>query len=181
MKSYNANPVLPRRHKNEHWSESATFEECWYITHRWFQRVPISFSLVKHTHNHLTALFPGLPRWAATRKVKPMWILLKQESGSGIRWAICKSAPHIRQITTPAPHHSVLYGPDALLAAQPTASKHWRHKHWRLSQNEFKNIIYDYLTFLKNNSPTTVEHFNYLIFHKIPWAENQLPLPPLAV
>ena len=29
-----------------------------------------------------------------------------------------------RQITTPAPHHSVFYRPDALPAAQPTASKH---------------------------------------------------------
>jgi len=38
--------------------------------------------------------------------------LLKQEtvSGSGISWAICKSAPHSRQITTPAPHHSVFTG-----------------------------------------------------------------------
>ena len=27
-----------------------------------------------HTHTHLTALFPGLPRWAGTRKVKPIWI-----------------------------------------------------------------------------------------------------------
>ena len=26
-------------------------------------------------------------------------------SGSGISWAICKSAPRSRQITTPAPHH----------------------------------------------------------------------------
>ena len=54
-------------------------------------------------------LFQGLPRWAATRKVKPISILLKQEtvSGNGISWAICKSAPHTRQITTPAPHHSV--------------------------------------------------------------------------
>jgi len=41
---------------------------------------------------------------------------------------ICKSAPRSRQITTPAPHHSVFYRPDALPAAQPTASKHWRHK-----------------------------------------------------
>jgi len=24
------------------------------------------------THTHLTALFPGLPGWAGTRKVKPM-------------------------------------------------------------------------------------------------------------
>jgi len=39
------------------------------------------------------------------RKVKPVWILLKQEtvSGSGISWSIYKSAPRFRQITTPAP------------------------------------------------------------------------------
>jgi len=46
---------------------------------------------VKHTHTRLTALCPGLPGWAGTRKVKPIWILLKQEtvSGSAISWAIC--------------------------------------------------------------------------------------------
>ena len=43
---------------------------------------------------------------------------------SGISWAICKSSPRSRQITTPAPHHSVFYRPGALPAAQPTASKH---------------------------------------------------------
>ena len=59
-------------------------------------------------YTHLTALCPGLPRWAGTRKVQPIWILLKQVtvSGSGISWTICKSAPRSRQITTPAPHHS---------------------------------------------------------------------------
>jgi len=59
------------------------------------------------THTRLTALFPGLPGWAGTRKIKPIWILLKQEtvSGSGISWAICKSAPRSRQITMQAPHH----------------------------------------------------------------------------
>ena len=48
-----------------------------------------------HTHTRLTALFLGLPGSAGSRKVKPIWILLKQEtvSGSGISWAICKSAP----------------------------------------------------------------------------------------
>ena len=83
-----------------------------------------------HTDTRLTALCPGLPGKAGTRKVKPIWILLKQEtvSGSGISWAVCKSAPRSRQITTPAPHYSVFYRPDALPAAQPTVSKHWRHK-----------------------------------------------------
>ena len=63
------------------------------------------------THTRLTALFPGLPGWAGTRKVKPIWILLKQEtvSGSGISWAICKSASRSRPITTPVPHHSSFF------------------------------------------------------------------------
>jgi len=82
--------------------------------------------LCTHTHTRLTALFPGLPRLAGSRKVKPIWILLKQEtvSGSGISCAICKSAPHSRQTTTSAARLSVFYRPDALRAAQPTASKH---------------------------------------------------------
>jgi len=81
-----------------------------------------------HTHTRLTALCPGLPGWAGTRKAKPIWILLKQEivSGNGINWAMCKSAPRSRQITTPTPHHSVFYRPDALPATQPTVSEHWR-------------------------------------------------------
>ena len=76
-------------------------------------------------HTHIQRPFgrdyPGEPV-----KVKPIWILLKQEtvSGSGISWAICKSALRSRQITMQAPHHSVFYRPDALPAAQPTVSKH---------------------------------------------------------
>ena len=65
-----------------------------------------------YDYTRSTALFPGLPGWAGTRKVKPIWILLKQEtvSGSGISWTICKSAPLSRQITSPVPHHSVFTG-----------------------------------------------------------------------
>jgi len=53
--------------------------------------------------------------------------LLEQEivSGSGISWAYANL--HLTQnITMPASHHSVFYRQDALPAAQPTASKHWR-------------------------------------------------------
>ena len=73
---------------------------CWMLYHR--RRTCCN------THTRLTALFPGLPGWAGTRKVKPIWILLEQEtvSGSDISWAICKSAPRSRQITMPVPHHS---------------------------------------------------------------------------
>ena len=33
-----------------------------------------------HIHTHTTALCPRLPGWAGTRKVKPIWILLEQET-----------------------------------------------------------------------------------------------------
>ena len=82
------------------------------------------WSLHTHTHTHpFNSPFPGLPGWAGTRKVKPTWILLKQEtvSGSGISWAVCKSAPRSRQITTPAPHHSVFLQ-DGCPSCRPTNS-----------------------------------------------------------
>jgi len=80
-----------------------------------------------HIHTRLTALCLGLPRWAGTRKVNP--ILLEQEtvSGSGISWAICKSAPRSRQITTPAPHYSSFLQ-TGYPSCHPTNSvKYWRH------------------------------------------------------
>jgi len=101
-----------------------------YSVFFWITHLAFCFGST-HTHTHLTALF-SRTIWVSwhqkDKKVKPIWILLKQEkvSGSGISWAICKSAPRCRQITTPAPHHSVIYRPDALPAAQPTVSKHQR-------------------------------------------------------
>ena len=65
------------------------------------------------TDTHLTAsFFPGQPRQAGTRKVKPFWILMEQEM-MGWQWHqldICKStAPHSRENTTLASHHSIFY------------------------------------------------------------------------
>ena len=78
---------------------------------------------------HLTASFPGQPGWAGIRKVKPLLILMRQET-MGWQWHQLDHkqsfAPRSRQITTPAPHHSIFYRPDALLHTQPTVSKHWR-------------------------------------------------------
>jgi len=53
-----------------------------------------------YTYTHLTAVCPGLPGWAGTRKVKPSGFYWKQEamSGSGISWVVCKSAPRSWQI-----------------------------------------------------------------------------------
>ena len=75
----------------------------------WGKLFSVQFQISwQHTHP-FNGPFSGLPRWASTRKVKLIWILLKQEtvSGSGISSAICKSATRSWQIITPAPHHSV--------------------------------------------------------------------------
>ena len=59
-------------------------------------------------------------------------------NGSGISWAICKSARCSRQLTMPAPHHSVFYRPEALPATQPTASKHRRNR--QSTEGIFSNV-----------------------------------------
>jgi len=83
---------------------------------------------ITHTHTRLTALFPGLPGWAGTRKVKPIWFFT-EERHSEWQWhqlghmQVCNSLQTDNHAST---HHSVFYRPDALPAAQPTASKHCR-------------------------------------------------------
>jgi len=86
-----------------------------------------------HTHTDTTILrlawiLSGTTQVGRHQKGKTNLDLLEQEtvSGTGISWAICKSAPWPIHITTQASHHSLFYRSDALPAAQPTASKHWR-------------------------------------------------------
>ena len=72
-----------------------------------FQHI-INVVPVTHTHT-FNGPFSGTTQVSQYQKGKTICISLKQEtvSGSGISWAICKSAPHSRQITMPAPHCSV--------------------------------------------------------------------------
>ena len=123
-----------------------------------------------HTHTHLTTLCPWLPKSASTRKVKPIWILLKQEtvSGSGISWAICKSAPRQTDNHTSTPPLKFFYRPDALLATQPTASKHWRqntqlncdkfHNDTNSCLSAYRNMVTDTTVSLKMTSLTISVH-----------------------
>ena len=63
---------------------------------------------------------------------------------SGISWTICKrSAPRSRQTTTPTPHHSIFYRPDAVPDAQPTVSKHCRHNHglYRIENYSYDSVM----------------------------------------
>ena len=46
-----------------------------------------------HTHTPFNGPFSGTTQVSRYQKGKPIWILLKKETVSGISWAICKSAP----------------------------------------------------------------------------------------
>jgi len=87
-----------------------------------------------HTHpfNGPLSGYPG--ELVPERKNQSGFTEQETVSGSGISWAIRKSAPRSRQITTPAPHHSVFYRPAALPAAQQTASKHCEGIRYNLIQ-----------------------------------------------
>ena len=132
--SYGSVNITKNKHRYKYRSDSCQSHLQWNMTrysiHYNRDRTINIKNEIKytHTHTHWTALFPGLPRWAGTRKVKPIWILLKQQtvSGSDISWAICKSAPHSRQITMPAPHDSVFIVQMPFLLPNQQ-SKHWRH------------------------------------------------------
>ena len=50
------------------------------------------------TYTRLTALCPGLPGWAGTRKVRPVWILLKQSP-----------RPPAAQLRTPTQGHRHIF------------------------------------------------------------------------
>ena len=118
------NGHFPRRH--EHFS-SDVLPPRWtrrIFLHSMPRRRVLYTKLLWRTHTHThTHQFNG-PLSGTTRVSRYQRGKTKTVSGSDISWDIRKSAPRSRQITTPAPQHSVFYRPDALPAAQPTPSKH---------------------------------------------------------
>jgi len=89
-----------------------------------------NLAVLPHTHTHpFNGPFSGTTRVSRYQKDKTN-LDFTEARDSEWQWhqlGHMQSAPRSRQITTLAPHHSVFYRPDALPAAQPTASKHWRH------------------------------------------------------
>ena len=69
----------------------------------------VVYMLLTHTHT-FNGPFSGTTQVSWYQKGKTNTVFLKQEtvSGSGISWAICKSAFRSRQITMPVPYHSSL-------------------------------------------------------------------------
>ena len=119
------------------------------------------------THTHpFNGLFLRLPGWAGTRKVKPIWILLKQEtvSGSGISWAICKCAPRSRQITTPAPHHSVFF-----TGRMPFLPPNQQRQSTECWLQFFKNKYFvSFIIFFKINVIYYMQYIIFIILYCVP-------------
>ena len=116
-------------------------------------------------YNHLMASFPGQPGSAGTRKVKPIWILLEQEtvSGSGISWAICKSAPRSRQIHASTPPLCFFTGQMPFLQPnqqhQSTEGNKQR-SNWICSFKISENTQNIYIVVLKKNLNTSYNDTN---------------------
>ena len=101
-----------------------------------------------HTHTRLTALFPGLPRWASTRKGKSIWILLKHEtvSGSGISWAHVQVCTSLQADNHASTSPLSFYRPDALPVTQPTASKHCQSEDTEYTRTGNETVANGYTT-----------------------------------
>ena len=87
-----------------------------------FSPPPKPLTTHTHKHTHLTALFPGLPRWADKTKLD-----FTKGRDSERQWQQlgCKQVCTLLQTDNHAStNRSVFYRPDALPVAQPTVSKH---------------------------------------------------------
>ena len=110
-------------------------------------------------HNHFTALFPGPPGEPAPGE--NFWTLwcngrLTEADTMTIRLGATPS-----ELTSAYLHHPpyFFYRPDALPAAQPTASKHWRQclwvTQWLINYHPAKLLQHDYIYI----HTTTAFHF----------------------
>ena len=83
------------------------------------------YSTTPH-HIGFTALFPGSPGWAgARRELLDFMVQGKINRGKHTDHPAGRHSIWTNQCPPPPSHH--FYRPDALPAAQPTVSKHWRH------------------------------------------------------
>ena len=78
-----------------------------------------------HHHNRSTALFPGLPGWAGTRR-ELLDFMVQGKINRGKQTDHLVGRHSIRTNQCPPPPYPIFYGPNALPATQPTVSKHSR-------------------------------------------------------
>jgi len=85
-------------------------------------------------YNHFTALFPGPPGWAGARR-ELLDFMVQGKINRGRYSELLAGRHSIRTNQCPAPPLPCFYRPDALPAAQPTMSKHWRQQKIQIANN----------------------------------------------
>jgi len=94
--------------------------------HKTYCTMCIEFSYYEMTNFYATHTHPfnnplsGTTRVSRYQKGKTNLDFTEARDSEWQWHQLGKSAPRSKQITTPAPHHSVFYRPDSLPAAQPT-------------------------------------------------------------
>jgi len=102
-------------------SRSSSTSKLHNLQHQWIK-------IHTHIHTHLTALCPGPPRWAGTRKVKTN-LDFTEARDSDWQWhqlghmQVCTSLQRDNHASTPPLSFLQAGCPST---AQPIASKHWR-------------------------------------------------------
>jgi len=97
------------------------------LSHRSVSAYIVWLGMLSHYHhNHFTALFPGPPGWAGARR-EPLDFMVQGKINGG-RHTDRPAGRHFIRFNQclPPPSSHIFYRPDALPAAQPTASEHWR-------------------------------------------------------
>ena len=87
---------------------SMVFLACSHVT---VSRLLVHFHMNGHTDTdtRLTALFPGLPRWAATRKVKPNWFYWSKRQWVAVAPAGPYGSLHVAPDRKPCQHPTTLF------------------------------------------------------------------------
>jgi len=118
-----------------------------------------------YTHNSFTALFPGPPGWAGARR-ELLDFMVQRKINRGRHTdhpAGCHSIRSNQCPLPPSPH--IFYGPDALPAAQPTVSKHWRQFDTKLNTHFIQRAILSGVNPGRGQSPNSTlgDHWNRLL------------------
>ena len=124
----------------KHWMHNLNRLEHKTDEHATLKQLEKSITIICHYmktttphHNHFTAFFRGPPGWTDARR-ELLDFMVQGKINRGRHTDHLAGCHSIRTNQCPCPPSPHFYRPDALPAAQPTASKHWRQYYMKTNQ-----------------------------------------------